>query len=347
MTRSVLVCGYGSFGALHAEAWATLPGIRMLVADPDPGARARAEGAGLPGDRMFADPRTAMAHADLVDIATSPATHLPLALEALARRLPVLIEKPATPDVAGAETLLDAAHGLPLQIGLILRAHPLSLRARALIESGAIGRIVGIWGDFSGWKRMRADSSLLLNDGVHFLDLMRHLTGCPIVGVEAVAWARLSGAVADDIRIDTVHENGLAGELRLGLPRGGETADSVVPGAVTRKTLTVGGSEGVLTLDFNRNRLFHGRAGYTPCPAGWSVDPSALHWEATPDVSTISLLRDSFARFLNALDDGAPVLCDARQGALELARVCAAVETALAAPKRPFTLTTREPEDAA
>lgn len=331
MTRTVLICGFGSFGALHAQAWRSLPDVHLRLAEPAEASRAKAVAAGFSPEDVLADATTAMRGADIVDIVSPPATHLPLAREALELGLPVLVEKPATQDVAGAEELVQAAGDIPVQIGLILRAHPLTLRARALIGQGAIGRVTGLWGDFSGWKRMRADSSLLLNDGVHFLDLMRHLTGSQIVGVDVAAWSRL-GSVTDDIRIDTVDADGLAGELRLGLPRGGEVADSVVPGAVTRKALTVVGSDGVLTLDFNRNRLFHGRAAYAPSEGGWSVEPGALTWEASLSVTTVSLLRDSFATFLSALDHGTPVLCDAREGALELARVCAAVEHAMARP---------------
>lgn len=331
MSRTVLLAGYGAFGALHAAAWRGLPGICVQIAESNAEGRARAVADGYPATEVFAE---ALEGADIVDIVTPPTTHVPLALAALARGLPVLIEKPATRTVAEALTLADAAEAIPVQVGLILRAHPLTMRARQMLAEGAIGRLVAMSGDFSGWKRMRADSTLLHNDGVHFLDLMRHFAGSPVTEVDASSHARLGGPFADDIRIETRHANGIAGELRLGLVRGGETADSVVLGAVTRKGLTLCGDAGVLTLDFNRNRLFHGRVAYRPSPGGWATEVGVLDTEDLPEVSTVNLLRDGFATFLLSVEGRTRPLCDLSEGAVELARVCTAVEAALARPAR-------------
>jgi len=333
MSRTVLLAGFGAFGALHADAWRQLPDIRLLLAEPDEVARARALHAGFAEDDVVDDVAKALDRVDLVDIVSPPETHLPVARAALARNRPVLIEKPATRTRADALGLIEAAGATPVQVGLVLRAHPLVQRARALLAEGAIGPLLFLSGDFSGWKRMRADSSLLENDGVHFLDLMRHLADSPVAEVDAVSWSRLGGDRADDIRIDLRHANGLTAELRLGLPRGGEVEDTFVPGAVTRKTLTLCGTAGTLSLDFNAGRLYLGEVEYSPAPGGWAVAPASRRWEAA-SATPVSLLTACFIRFLDCLDHGRPPLCDAAQRALELARVMAAVDRALARPTR-------------
>ncbi len=343
MTRTVLIAGYGAFGALHAAAWSRLPGIALRVADAEAAARVRAVADGIAPEAVFADLAAAMAGADIVDIVTPPDAHVDVAEMALARGLPVLIEKPATRTLAEALRLQRLAHGIPVQIGLILRAHPLTLRARALLAEGAIGRLISMSGDFSGWKRTREDSSLVENDGVHFLDLMRHLAGSPIASIDAVGHARLGGALADDIRIDTIHASGVTGELRLGLVRGGTVADSVVPDAQTRKELMLCGDGGLLHLDFNRNRLTKAAVRYAATPGGWHPHPGALETEEMGDTSTVDLLRASFAAFLDTLDHGTPPLSGVAEGAVDLARVTDAIATALArGPRAPVNVL--EPE---
>jgi predicted dehydrogenase len=219
---------------------------------------------------------------------------------------------------------------MPVQVGLILRAHLLTLQAREILRGGGIGRLLTISGDFSGWKRMRCDSDLVHNDGVHFLDLMRHLGQSPIQAVDATSQVRLRGTQPDDIRIDTRLANGVTGELRLGVLRGGEVADSVVPGARTRKVLTLCGDGGVLELDFNRDHLTHCTVAYCPTAGGWHPEPGKVERTSLPPATPVSLLRANFEHFLTAVDAGQPPMCDLTEGAVELSEVCEAVAAALA-----------------
>jgi predicted dehydrogenase len=335
MTVTVLIVGYGAFGALHAAAWRTLPGIALRVADGEAAARERALRDGMAPDAVFADWADAMTGADIVDIVTPPDTHVGIAEAALRAGRAVLVEKPAARNRADAMHLAAAAGSRPVQVNLILRAHPLTMRARRMLAEGAVGRLLTMCGDFSGWKRMRADSSLIENDGVHFLDLMRHLAGAPVIGVDAVAHAHLGGPRADDIRIDTRHGNDVRGELRLGLIRGGIAADSVVAGAATRKELLLCGDGGILQLDFNRNRLIHAPASYAATPGGWHPVPGQPSCEEVAGGATIDLLKAAFSTFLRTIEHGHPPLCDLAEGAVELAALTEAIETALARAPRP------------
>lgn len=325
--RSVLICGFGAFGSLHAKAWRECdPSIRLMVCDPAEAARRDAVTNGIEPSLVAGDPGSLMPQADIVDIVAPPAHHLPLALQALSLNKPVLVEKPAVRGGADARTLLGAAGSVPVQVGLVLRCHPLVRRARDLLAAGAIGELLLMEGDFSGWKRMRADSSLIENDGVHFLDLTRHIAGAPATAVGADFGRHLDPAVADDIRIDLAFENGVEGRLRLGVLAGGLAEDGFVPGAMTSKSLRLVGTAGNLTIDFNANRLFHGTVEYRRSPGGFDVVPHALTSEAAIGVTPVSLLARSFATFVAALESGGPVMCDLREGALELAQVIDGVE---------------------
>lgn len=329
--ESVLICGFGAFGERHATAWRLLdPDVALLVADPSQTALARARGFGIDADRLATDAAALIERADVVDVVAPPAFHLPLALMALAAGKPAMIEKPAVKTVPEARRLIAAAGALPVQIGLVLRAHPLVAEAGRMLAGGEIGALLAIEGDFSGWKRMRTDSSLVENDGVHFLDLMRHFAGVPALEAEARSWSLLDAQAADDIVIELGFGNGVRGRLRLGILAAGEVEDAFVPDAVTTKRLRLIGRAGNIEIDFNRNRLTLAQVAYERSAGGHEVTPLALRSQAALGATPEALLARSFGMFMDAVREGTPVMCDARQGALELAATLTAIDAALA-----------------
>jgi predicted dehydrogenase len=331
MAEAVLICGFGAFGEQHAKAWRRLdPGIALMVADPSQSARDRASQIGISADCLAADPATLLDRADIVDVVAPPACHLPLALMALDAGKPVMIEKPAVKTTAEAQQIIDAAGTLPVQIGFVLRVHPLVSEARRLLAADEIGGLLAMDGDFSGWKRMRADSSLVENDGVHFLDLMRHLASASAVEVEAHSWNLIAPHVADDIVIELGFANAVKGRLRLGVLAAGESEDAFMPGAVTTKRLTLIGRAGNIAIDFNTNRLTLSKVSYVRHAGGYDVKPQTVSSQVALGATPEALLAKSFSLFVNAVRPGAPRMWDAPQGALEIAATLAAIETALA-----------------
>lgn len=336
---SVLLCGYGAFGSLHAAAWRqVLPAGSLFVAEPNAAARARAHAEGIPPLFIGEAVESFLSRVDIVDIVAPPAVHLPLAVKALAHGRSIIIEKPAVLTETEAIELLARAGeaGTPGQVGFVLRAHPLTLRAQKLLDEGAVGRLVAVEGDFCGWKRMRADSSVLENDGVHFLDLMRLFVGAPAVGVEVRARRRLGGKEVDDLRIEVAFETGVEGYLRLGIMAGGETEDPFAPGAATTKRLRLIGDSGNIVLDFNTGKLFHGSAAYKPGARGWDVTVERLAWEHVSGASPVALLAASFERFVGAVRGHGEPLCNLSEGALEIARLLDAIRRQIAQPRHAF-----------
>ena len=330
MPECVLICGFGAFGEMHAKAWRLLdPDMILMVADPSERARMRASQLGVSAERIAADPAVLLESADIVDVVAPPAFHLPLALLALAAGKPVLIEKPAVKSVSEAKTLLAASGALPVQVGLVLRAHPLVAQATQLLGADEIGDLLAIEGDFRGWKRMRADSSIIENDGVHFLDLMRYFADAAIAHVEARSWSLLDADVADDIAVELGFPNGVKGRLRLGVLAAGDLEDAFVPGALTTKRLTLMGRKGNISIDFNTNRLTLSKVAYMRSAGGHDVKPDHVSVHAALGATPEVLLARSFAALIEATRGNAPVLCDVEQGAREIAAVLAAIDTSL------------------
>lgn len=331
---TVLLCGFGAFGAQHAQAWNAL-GKTVLVAEPDDQARARAQASGVAATNIAATVVSLLERADCVDIVTPPAQHLELCEMALTVGKPVLLEKPAVDDAAEATRLLaiQEQSGQLVQVNLLLRAHPMTQRAAALIAQGAIGSLMLMEGRFCGWKRQHRAVGLLHNDGAHFLDLMRLFAGSRIDRVSARALSFLDHEKPDDISIDLTHANGVQGRLALGLMAPGSSEDSFVPGAQTDKVLRLVGDKGTLTLDFNRNDLTVQSVRFDVDASVIRVVPGEKRCEKFGTVTSQTLLHESFKAFLASCEKGAPLLVPLSEGALELARVMDSIQTASGTPK--------------
>lgn len=83
---------------------------------------------------------------DVVDICTPPSTHAPLAVQALEASTHVLVEKPMAVDVEGCDAIVEAAgaSGRKVAVAHSDLFYPAFLRARTLVESGALGDFRGM-----------------------------------------------------------------------------------------------------------------------------------------------------------------------------------------------------------
>jgi hypothetical protein len=88
---SVLQVGFGDLGPTHLEAWRRLR-ADVWIADPDPGARARAA-TYLPTERLVADFRAALDHVPVVDVVTPTAQHVDLCIAAIEAGKDVFVER--------------------------------------------------------------------------------------------------------------------------------------------------------------------------------------------------------------------------------------------------------------
>lgn len=326
---TVLVCGYGAFGARHAAAWARL-GARVLICDPSERACTQAKADGFAADAISADLDAFLSQADCVVIVTPPHTHLALTEQALAAGKPVLLEKPAVPTLDEAHTLMDAQHrsGCLVQVNLLLRAHPMTKRALEVLHQGDLGNLVLMEGRFCGWKRRHLNVTLEENDGVHFLDLMRLFAGASITQIGAHGITLPGHKAPDDLSLTTLHANNIAGRLALGLILPGDGVDAFVPGAQTDKTLKLVGDKGCLTMDYNANRLTFQSVRFKQMETTIDVVPSTSWNEAFPDATPDQLLENSAKAFLATLTDADAPMVSLNEGALEIARVLAAIPTA-------------------
>ena len=123
-------------------------------------------------------------HVDVVFIATVNSSLAPIAYQAVEAGKHVLVEKPAAISVQELNCLEGLAQrkGVAIRVGYNHRYHPASLKAREIVDSGALGPMMFLRGRYGQGGRVgydrewRADPKLsgggeLIDQGVHLIDL--------------------------------------------------------------------------------------------------------------------------------------------------------------------------------
>ena len=161
----------GTIAQAHVRAYRQIPAVEVVaLADPATEVRERwATEHGLPRVYASAEELLQREQPDLVSICTWPPLRPEMTELACAYGVKgILAEKPMAVDLAGCDRMLAAAErsSTVLIVGHQRRFHNRYVKARELIDSGAIGEVVQLTG-FEG-----AD---LLSNGSHTVDLIRHL----------------------------------------------------------------------------------------------------------------------------------------------------------------------------
>ncbi|MDE2363437.1 MAG: Gfo/Idh/MocA family oxidoreductase [Hyphomicrobiales bacterium] len=202
------VVGAGAIGRMHVATIAASDcALACAVADPAPEAEGFARELGIP---YFADHRTMMdvAAPDAVIVAAPNDLHVPIALDAIARKLPVLVEKPIASTLEDGETLVRAStdKGAPVLVGHHRRHNPVIAEARRLVRGGAIGAptLATILSGFYKpaeyfdlqWRRRIGAGPVLINL-IHEIDLVRFICG-EIAEVQAMSSNARRGYEVED-----------------------------------------------------------------------------------------------------------------------------------------------------
>ncbi len=223
----IAVAGAGLIGQAHIRVLqASARCALSAVVDPSPAAAAVAAQAGVPlfsslGELLASD------RPDGVVLATPNPLHVPQALQCIAAGLPVLLEKPVATTVAEGQTLVNAAErsGVPVLIGHHRAHSPIMAKARQVVQSGQLGRLVSVMGsatffkpdayfESSPWRREAGGGPILINL-IHEVHNLRMLCG-EIVAVQAFGSNAIRGfAVEDTVAINLRFASGALGSFML------------------------------------------------------------------------------------------------------------------------------------
>ena len=228
MTKTrIAVAGAGYIGRAHmAVAQRSATCTLAAIVDPSPSAGSLADSAGVPWFKSL-DEMLASARPDAVILATPNQLHIAHAMLCMDAGLPMLLEKPIAPTVREAEELVRLAerHHARILIGHHRAHSPIMAKASEVVDSGVLGRIVGVMGSAvfykpdeyfadAPWRRQPGGGPILINM-IHEVHNLRMLCG-EIVGVQAIASRTIrEHPVEDTVAIALQFDNGALGSFLL------------------------------------------------------------------------------------------------------------------------------------
>jgi len=171
MKVGVIGCGYVAQG--HLAALRRVRGIELSLCDTDE-KRAAETARSFGISRTYGDANDLLGGVmpDVVHILTPPQSHKRLAIEAMEAGCHVLVEKPMALDSGEADEMIETARrtGRSLCVCHNYLFEPPVLRARKLMQTGALGQVVGVEVFFKVYQQARYRTSnwmRTLHGGIH------------------------------------------------------------------------------------------------------------------------------------------------------------------------------------
>ncbi|MCK5024397.1 MAG: Gfo/Idh/MocA family oxidoreductase [Thermoplasmata archaeon] len=317
------IIGVGSMGKNHARVNSEM-GILAGIADSDEAtARSLAERFGV---KYFSDYRDMFASVDAITVATPTGTHFKIAMDAILAGKHVLVEKPICPSLEDSEKLVKAAEdaGIVLAVGQIERHNPVVKFARESIEQGRFGDIVSISARrVSTFPGRISDVGVLLDLGIHDIDVIRYLAQSPVKSVYALGGKRQNDKFEDHANILLEFESGIFGFVEV---------NWLTPMKVRKLSITC--LENYVELDYIKQS-----ADVSSSQVSGTLDTNDLYRLPIEfDIRHVSLkkqepLRNEHEDFIRAIETNTQPLISGRDG-METLRACKAALESIKEGKR-------------
>ncbi|MBN2312753.1 MAG: Gfo/Idh/MocA family oxidoreductase [Sedimentisphaerales bacterium] len=221
------VVGFGRMGLVHFSILNTHPDVDLIaVCDSSSFVlKNAAEHMGVETFKNFERMFQTM-DLDFVVVATPTSMHADVTECAISHNTHVFVEKPLTLNPEQSRRLLELVQGKQLvhQVGYAMRFHDIFMKAKSLIDIGAIGRIVTFTVEMNGpvvlhearksWRSNKTEGGGCLYDfASHSVDLVNYLVGPPDEVVGTVFNRIHSNGVEDAISSTFIYGNGTRGNL--------------------------------------------------------------------------------------------------------------------------------------
>ena len=241
------VIGVGNMGQHHARNYHEIPKTNLVaIADTDPGIGKQI--AKKYDANYYADYREMLSKEkiDLITIAVPTKFHKTVALDCIAKKINILIEKPIAGTVAEAKEIIHKAKqkGVKFTVGHIERFNPAVIKLKEMVDSGKLGKIVSVTALRLGpMPNQIKDANVAIDIGVHDIDIMNWFFGrlpekCSACG----------GNVLNRTRQDHVEVF-----LDYGEASGYLSANWITP--IKVRKLTVSGEKGFVELNYITQEL--------------------------------------------------------------------------------------------
>ena len=197
---------------------------------------------------------------DAVYVATPPSSHVALATRVAAAGKPCYVEKPMAMNAAECRAMIAAFEiaNVPLFVAYYRRALPAFVRAKALVDSGALGAITGIGHRIAmpshrnqkGWRfdPAIAGGGLVVDLGSHALNALDWIVG-PFRDVVGHAGNVAGGAVEDVASYSWRHDGGAIGSAHFNFASGARDDVLEITGTEGRVRWACFDNAGAMTID--------------------------------------------------------------------------------------------------
>ncbi len=304
------IVGLGEIGQVHLHGFQRDPELARVLAvtDLDPALRRASAAATGAQERATLAELLADERLDAVSVCVPHNLHRAVALAAIAAGKHVLLEKPMALTVAECDEIIAAAERAHVSVGVSHNQlfYPPHVRARSLLESGALGRPLllrmrlGIGGKLGGWRSdpIATGGGLLFDAGVHRFYLARAFCG-EVCELAAIADAPPSRG--EELAVVTMRfRSGALGVIEANYHCPPGAFDDAIELCASAGMLYLSGCE----ADFE---------GFRTGPALRRYD-GAWHDEHVAPGSWEDSVHASVQAFARALVQGAPPPVDGREG---------------------------------
>lgn len=181
------VVGVGYWGAKQLRVMQATPGVERAIAVDARLPHLPALAHLLATGGGFTSLDEALPHVDAVVVATPPASHVELGLQAIRAGKHVLIEKPLATTAAGAQTLIDAARdaGVTLMVGHTFEYNGAVWMLRDLVQTQELGDLYYLDSARLNMGLYQSDVNVVFDLAPHDISIANHVLGCAPTSVQA------------------------------------------------------------------------------------------------------------------------------------------------------------------
>jgi UDP-N-acetylglucosamine 3-dehydrogenase len=210
------VIGVGAMGANHARVYSEIAEL-IGVADPD------AAAGGAVSNRFnasfFPNYRSLLREPlDAVSVCVPTTHHTEVAMDVIRAGIPLLVEKPLASSVEEAQKVVDAAKaaGLTLAVGHVERHNPVVAVAKRGLDAGDYGELITLAARrVSSFPTRIRDVGVVMDLGVHDIDILRYLVASPVESVYTLSGRRMHERFEDHANLLLRFRNGVHGFVEV------------------------------------------------------------------------------------------------------------------------------------
>lgn len=214
------VIGTGNMGQHHARHYSSFSDVKLVaISDTD---KAKAALAKRYGCKFYTNYREMLEKEklDCVSVVVPTTFHKEVAMEVLSHGIHALVEKPISYDLSSANEMIKTArkNNVKLMIGHIERFNPAIRKLKTMADSGDLGEILSIEAKRLAIYHPRIrDSGIIIDLGIHDIDLMNYLLNEKVKTIYAVANRKIvpNPDFEDYANLILTFKNGSTGRIEM------------------------------------------------------------------------------------------------------------------------------------